>query len=106
MAYTPSCPTNETTQAPASGLVGGVFKDNATISRLLATSTLFPYTTLFRSNKECKNTPLAEDSIAVTANATYETPKGATLSSVGTYYWVASYSGDQDRTTTQLNSSH
>src|SRR5207245_4527362 len=41
-------------------------------------------------------TPLAEDSIAVTANATYETPKGATLSSVGTYYWVASYSGDHN----------
>src|SRR5260370_845639 len=63
-------------------------------------STLFPYTTPFRSklfdNKECKNTPLAEDSTAVTGNATYETPKGATLGSVGTYYWVASYSGDHN----------
>src|SRR5437588_414051 len=52
-------------------------------------STLFPYTTLFRS-------------IAVTnGNATYETPKGATLGSVGTYYWVASYSGDHNNSATK-----
>src|SRR5437588_9874240 len=44
----------------------------------------------------------AEDSIAVTnGNATYETPKGATLGSVGTYYWVASYSGDHNNSATK-----
>src|SRR5438132_11140698 len=47
-------------------------------------------------NTEYNNTPLDYNPIAVTANATYETPKGATLSSVGTYYWVASYSGDHN----------
>src|SRR5260370_21186087 len=46
-------------------------------------STLFPYTTLFRSDRGH-------------GNATYETPKGATIGSVGTYYWVAYYSGDHN----------
>src|SRR5205085_782684 len=47
-------------------------------------------------NGECKGTPLAEDEAKVTINGTYETPKGTTISSVGTYYWVASYSGDHN----------
>src|SRR5260370_142940 len=46
-------------------------------------STLFPYTTLFRSDRG-------------PGNATYETPKGATIGSVGTYHWVAYYSGDHN----------
>src|SRR5437016_117987 len=110
VSVTPAGPAIETTQAPASGTVGGVFKDKATLTGLFGATPGGTITWKLFDNKECKSTPVAEDSIAVTGNNTYETPKGATISSVGTYYWVASYSGDhnnapaEDRYTTQPNS--
>src|SRR5205807_2586977 len=82
--------------------VGGVFKDKATISGLFGATPGGTITWKLYENEECKGTPAAEDSIAVTnGNATYETPKGATLGSVGTYYWVASYSGDHNNSATK-----
>src|SRR2546425_1221344 len=91
-------PAIATTQDPASGTVGESFKDKAKLSGLFGAhaggsiswklyffflmirrpprSTLFPYTTLFRSDGE------------------YSTPQGASPTQAGTYYWVASYSGD------------
>src|SRR5260370_27590193 len=73
---TPAGPAIETTQAPASGVVGGVFKDKATVSGLFGATPGGTITWKLFDNKECKNTPLAEDSITV------------------------------DRKTTRLNSSH
>src|SRR5205807_2220717 len=82
--------------------VGGVFKDKATISGLFGATPGGTITWKLYENEECKGTPAAEDSIAVTnGNATYETPKGATLGSVGTYYWVAAYYGDHINSATQ-----
>jgi hypothetical protein len=96
-----AAPSVKTTQAPASGTVGGVFKDKATLTGLFGAAPGGTITWKLFDNKECKNAPLAEDSIAVTGNATYETPKGATISSVGTYYWVATYSGDHNNSAMQ-----
>src|SRR5437588_394593 len=99
---TPAGPAIKTTQAPAAGLVGGVFKDKATISGLFGATPGGTITWKLYESEEGKGTPAAEDSIAVTnGNATYETPKGATLGSVGTYYWVASYSGDHNNSATK-----
>src|SRR5205807_5815042 len=47
-------------------------------------------------NKDRNSPPVAQDSIAVTANNPYETPKGSSITAVGTYYWVASYSDDHN----------
>src|SRR5437588_262660 len=98
----PTGPAIKTTQAPAAGLVGGVFNDNVTNAGPISatpTPTLHDALPIY---EECKGTPAAEDSIVVTnGNATYETPKGATLGSVGTYYWVASYSGDHNNSATK-----
>src|SRR5205807_2552954 len=79
VSVTPAGPAIETTQAPASGTVGGVFKDKATLTGLCDAP---PFPTRCSSdldNKECKSTQVAEDSIAVTGNNTYETPQGATI---------------------------
>src|SRR5437588_788320 len=86
----------DTRPAPAWGTVVGAFKDKATLTGLFGATPGGTITWKLFDNKECKSTPVAEDSIAVTGNNTYETPKGATISSVGTYYWVASYSGDHN----------
>src|SRR5437588_296067 len=93
---------SRTTQAPAAGLDDGVVKDKATLS---GTSGAFPGGTIrwkLYECDECKGVWSSDVSIAVTnGNATYETPKGATLGSVGTYYWVASYSGDHNNSATK-----
>src|SRR4029077_2848558 len=93
---TPAGPAVSTTQAPATGVVGGVFKDKAEVTGLFGATPGGTLTWKLYDNKECKNTPLAEDSTPVTGNGRYETPKGATISSVGTYYWVPYYSGDHN----------
>src|SRR3712207_8162558 len=64
-------------------------------------STLFPYTTLFRSNEVTTGL----QPVAVSGNGDYESGN-FTPTAPGTFYWVASYSGDEDRKSTRLNSSH
>src|SRR5438132_1383517 len=74
----------------------------------LPATTPFPYTTLFRSggsiswklydNKTCSSSEgglIASDGpVAVSGNGDYSTPAGSSPTQAGTYYWVASYSGD------------
>src|SRR5205807_2161352 len=99
---TPAGPAIKTTQAPAAGLVGGVFKDKATTSGLFGATPGSTITWKLYTNPRCEGTPAAEDGTArVTANATYETPTGAAPTSAGTYYWVASYSGDKNNVAAQ-----
>src|SRR5207249_1031362 len=48
-------------------------------------------------NSKCEGEALASDGpVSVTANGSYETTKSAAPSATGTYYWVASYSGDSN----------
>src|SRR2546428_10489474 len=54
-------------------------------------STLFPYTTLFRSEG---GVLASEGPVSVDGDGEYSTPQGASPTQAGTYYWVASYSGD------------
>src|SRR5207302_713685 len=80
---TPAGPAIKTTQAPAAGLVGGVFKDKATISGLFGATSGCTITWKLYENALSLHDALPIYSIAVTnGNATYETPKGATLGSV------------------------
>src|SRR5947208_10076258 len=60
-------------------------------------STLFPYTTLFRSlysDSKCETTPVFESTSAgISANANVNSGE-YTTKATGTYYWIASFSGD------------
>src|SRR5437588_695254 len=89
-------------EAPAEGHVGGVFKDKATISGLFGATPGGTITWKLYQDEEGKRAPWVAGVHAVALPiATYETPKGATLGSVGTYYWVASYSGDHNNSATK-----
>ena len=52
----------------------------------------------FYDNANCDGTPVAQDTVAVTANGDYPTniPNTTLTDHAGTYYWFASYSGDEN----------
>src|SRR5439155_1396143 len=96
----PVTPAIKTTQEPASAVVGATVKDKATLSRLFGhhpadkvSCKLYPNATPTRPTSGL----VAEDGpVNVTGNASYVTPNGASPTLAGTYYWVATYSGDQN----------
>ena len=88
-------PAIVTTQEPASGSTGDTFKDKATISGLVTPTGDGTLTFKLYSQKDCKGTPVDTETVTnINANGNYETPTGIKLSNAGTYYWVASFSGD------------
>jgi hypothetical protein len=91
----PASPAIVTTQEPASGVVGSTFKDKATVSGLFGAHPAGSISWKLYGNAKCEGTPLATDGpVTVTGNGSYLTPSGAAPTAVGTYYWVATYSGD------------
>src|SRR5207244_1398085 len=71
--------------------------DKATVSGLFGEHPGGSVSWKLYDNSKCEGEPVASDGpVAVTANGTYETGKGAVASAAGTYYWVASYSGDHE----------
>src|SRR5205807_1969550 len=92
-----AAPSLRTTQDPASGTVGATFKDKATIAGLFGAKPGGHISWKLYDNKECKSAEgdvLATDGpAAVNVDGDYATPSGASPEA-GTYYWVASYSGD------------
>ena len=52
----------------------------------------------FYDNANCDGTPVAQDTVAVTTNGDYPTniPNTTLTDHAGTYYWFASYSGDEN----------
>jgi hypothetical protein len=88
-------PELSTTQEPASGTVGATFKDKATIAGLFGAKPSGSISWKLYANARCEGTPVASDGpVAVSGNGSYATPSGATPTATGTYYWVATYSGD------------
>jgi uncharacterized repeat protein (TIGR01451 family) len=90
----PTSPTITTVQDPASGSVGDVFKDKATLSGTYQQDGSGSITWTLYPNNDCTGEPLGTDSTPVDANGTFETPTGVTVNAAGTYYWVAKFSGD------------
>jgi uncharacterized repeat protein (TIGR01451 family) len=90
----PTTPSITTEQAPASGSVGDTFKDKATLSGTFRQSGKGSITWTLYPNDDCSGTPLGTDMVSVDDNGTFETPNGVTVDAGGTYYWVASFSGD------------
>ena len=87
-------PSITTEQDPASGSVGDTFKDKATLSGTFQQSGKGSITWTLYPNDDCSGTPLGTDMVSVDDNGTFETPNGVTVDAGGTYYWVASFSGD------------
>jgi hypothetical protein len=72
-----------------------VFKDSATLSGLAGGSPSGTVSWKLYANNACAGTPLVSDGpVSVSGDGTYLTPNGATPTTPGTYYWVATYSGD------------
>src|SRR5579884_4291225 len=94
--HTPS-PSISTTQDPASGAIGGTYKDKATLSGAVNLDGSGSITFKLYSQADCQGTPLDTETVqGIKANGMVETPTGATLRNAGDYYWVASFSGDSN----------
>src|SRR5207244_2822202 len=91
-------PGIETTQTPPAGIVGATFKDKATIAGLFGSHPGGSISWKLYDNKTCSSSEgglIASDGpVAVSGNGDYSTPAGSSPTQAGTYYWVASYSGD------------
>jgi uncharacterized repeat protein (TIGR01451 family) len=87
-------PAITTTQDPALGSVGDTFKDKATLSG--GASPVGTITFDLYDNNSCSGEPVYEETVSVDGNGTYETANGVQLNSAGTYYWVATYGGDDN----------
>jgi hypothetical protein len=87
-------PSIVTTQQPASGTVGATFKDAATIGGLFGAKPGGSVSWKLYSNSKCEGVIASDGPVAVSANGAYSTPSGAAPKVPGTYYWVATYSGD------------
>lgn len=88
-------PTIVTTQQPAAGSTGGLFKDSATVADLVTPDGTGSITFKLYAQPNCQGLPLDTETVGnVNANGDYQTPTGIALPNAGTYYWVASFSGD------------
>src|SRR6266550_2402768 len=84
-----------TTQLPGSGVGGATFKDRASLAGLFGAHAGGSVSWKLFANKACEGDPVASDGpVSVSGDGDYETPAGAAPAAAGTYYWVASYSGD------------
>src|SRR5947199_178608 len=94
----PASPAIKTTQEPASAVVGATVKDKATLSGLFGAHPSGKVSWKLYDNENCSAASggvIAEDGPSdVTGNGDYVTPAGACPTQAGTYYLVASYSGD------------
>ena len=68
--------------------------DTAHLSGLVNPSGTRSISFSFYDNANCNGTPVAEDTVTVNTNGDYSTNVATLTDHAGTYYWVASYSGD------------
>ncbi|MGH2855303.1 MAG: hypothetical protein ACRDLF_14050, partial [Solirubrobacteraceae bacterium] len=90
-------PVMVTTQQPSSGAIGTSYKDTATLSGASSPDGSGSITFTLYPAKGCTGTVLDTETVGnVNANADYTTPAGVVLQNAGTYYWVASFTGDSN----------
>ena len=91
---TTSTPTLVTT-ASAGGLSGTVLTDQATLSGAFNPTGSITFRLYGPSDATCAATPVfTSNAITVAGNGTYTSAPGFTAIALGTYRWIASYSGD------------
>jgi hypothetical protein len=91
---TPATPSLTTTPEPDSGVSGSTFKDKAVIGGLAGAQPGGQIRWTLYSKNDCSGKVASDGPVSVTGNGGYSTPTGAIPAKAGTYYWVASYSGD------------
>ena len=89
VAITPFSPSINTTQQPASAVVGSSIADTATVSGYNPTGTV---TFNLYANATASGTPLFSDTEPLVGGVA--TSAGYTTTATGTDYWVATYNGD------------
>jgi hypothetical protein len=90
-------PSVSTTQQPAAGAIGDTFKDTATLSGAANPDGTGSITFKVYSASGCASSVLDTETVGdAGANGSYSTPSGFQIENVGTYYWVASFSGDSN----------
>ncbi len=88
-------PSLTTTQQPASGSVGDTFKDTAHLSGAAPLDGTGSITFKLYGAQDCHGPVLDTETVpGISANGDYTTPTGFQIQNAGTYYWVASFSGD------------
>src|SRR5438477_10878485 len=82
----------------ASGTVGETFKDKAKLSGLFGAHAGGTVSFKLYNNNSCDASEgglIASDGpVSVDGDGEYATPHGASPTQAGTYYWVATYSGE------------
>ena len=84
-----------TTQQPASGAIGDLYKDKATLSGGVNYDGTGSITFKLYGKADCGGAVLDTEAVnSISANDDYTTPTGFHIHNAGTYYWVALFSGD------------
>jgi hypothetical protein len=91
-----AAPTIGSSANPASGSAGGSFADNATVSGGDTPTGSVTFKLYGAGDTTCANAPIQTDTETVTSRAAAS--KSYVLTTVGTYEWTASYSGDANNT--------
>jgi uncharacterized repeat protein (TIGR01451 family) len=90
-------PSIVTKQQPASGSVGETYNDTATLSDAVAHDGTGSITFKLYDGQDCAGNVLDTEIVHnVSANGDYPTPTGFAIQNAGTYYWVATFSGDSN----------
>jgi uncharacterized repeat protein (TIGR01451 family) len=90
-------PSILTTQDPASGSVGDTYNDTATLSDAVMLDGTGSITFTLYDAAGCDGNVVDTETVDnISANGDYSTPTGVQLDTAGTYYWVASFSGDSN----------
>jgi hypothetical protein len=90
----PASPQISTTPNPASGTVGVTLNDSATLSAGYRPTGTITFQLFGPSDSTCSGTPAFTNTVNVNGNGTYSTSAGFASNAVGTWHWIASYSGD------------
>ena len=95
----PAQPKIVTTAQPASGTVPVALNDKATLSGGVGPTGTITFNLYGAGDTSCKSAPIFTVGLTVTGNGDYTTTTGPTVSTAGTYEWVASYGGDANNLT-------
>ena len=87
-------PTINTTPNPASGNIGTVLNDSATLSGGNSPTGTITFNLYAPGDTSCQGTVQYTQGVTVSGNGTYSTTPGFTSTTAGTYNWTATYSGD------------
>ena len=83
-----------TTPLPASGQIGTVLFDNATLSGGVEPTGKITFNLYPPGDNFCEGEPVYTEDVDVTGNGLYTTQVGVVATQIGTYNWTAAYSGD------------